>query len=79
MPRWLTAFFSSAVIAAFIRHAVHDGALDDHVGRLLRSLFERRAQADYGAAAVPSDEANAAVLDAEVVVTTIAVWMDRRS
>jgi len=69
----------SGVIAAFIRHAVHDGAFDDNTGRLLRSLFERRGQADYGVAAVPSDEANRAVLDAEVVVEAIDVWIASRS
>jgi uncharacterized protein (UPF0332 family) len=69
----------SVVIAAFIRHVLHDDSLDDKVGRLLRSLFDRRAQADYGVASVPPDEANRAVLDAEVVVAAIDVWIQRRT
>lgn len=69
----------SGVIAAFIRHAVHDDALDDNVGRLLRSLFDRRGQADYGVAAVPDDEANRAVLDADAVVGAIDVWIESRN
>jgi uncharacterized protein (UPF0332 family) len=68
----------SGVISAFIQHVVHDAALDDNVGRLLRSLFDRRGQADYGVAAVPNDEANRAVLDAGAVVGAIDVWFEGR-
>jgi uncharacterized protein (UPF0332 family) len=39
----------SGVVAAFGQLLVRAGTLDPAAGRLLRSLFERRARADYGA------------------------------
>lgn len=47
----------SGVVAAFVRLVVQPGGIDPDAGRLLRSLFDRRAQADYSENAVPPDEA----------------------
>lgn len=65
----------AGVIAAFIRLLVRDRGLDPEVGRLLRSLFERRNEADYTRAAVSRKEANSAIADADRVVATVAAWM----
>jgi uncharacterized protein (UPF0332 family) len=69
----------SGVVAAFIQYAVRDEGLDPKAGRYLRSLFDRRAQADYGTTPVPVDEAHRAVGDALSVVDTVAAWLDERS
>jgi hypothetical protein len=50
--------------------------LDERAGRLLRSLFERRTQADDGLAEVPDQEARRAVDDAAAVVEIIEAWLE---
>jgi uncharacterized protein (UPF0332 family) len=65
----------AGVVSAVGRVLVREGNLDERAGRLLRSLFERRSQADYGLAGVPDDEARRAVDDAETVVDAIEAWL----
>jgi uncharacterized protein (UPF0332 family) len=65
----------SGVIAAVAQVAVRRHGLDPQAGRLLRSLFDRRSQADYGLTAVPPEEAAIAVSDAERVVDVIEAWL----
>jgi hypothetical protein len=45
------------------------------VGRLMRSLFERRSRADYGLGETPVDEATQAIADANSVVAALGRWM----
>lgn len=65
----------AGVVSAFGRLVVREGCLDEGVGRLLRSLFERRNQADYTDVHVPREEAEAAVADAERFVDAAASWL----
>jgi uncharacterized protein (UPF0332 family) len=69
----------SAVIAAFVQFVVRDHGVDEKAGRLLRSLFERRGEADYGTDPGPPADANVAVHDAELVVATVTSWMKSRA
>jgi uncharacterized protein (UPF0332 family) len=69
----------SGVISAFVHRLVRGGELEEETGRLLRSLFERRNQADYSSVEVPLEEADAAVRDAERVVRAVEVWLGRRA
>jgi uncharacterized protein len=66
----------SGVISAFGRRVVLEGGLDDSVGRLLRSLFERRNQADYGSVSLTLEEAEVALRDAEQFVDAVAAWIE---
>ena len=52
--------------------------LEDENGRLLRSLFERRNEADYSPVDVPLEEAEAAIRDADRVVRAVEGWLGRR-
>lgn len=65
----------AGVIAAFGKHVVREGGLGEEVGRLLRSLFERRNEADYTGAEPPEEESFAAIADAERFVEAVEVWM----
>lgn len=69
---------TSGVVSAFGRLLVRDRGVDEQAGRLLRSLFERRSQADYDLAAVPRTEAERAVADAELVVAAVERWLAER-
>jgi len=66
----------SGVVSAVGRLLVRERGLDERAGRLLRSLFERRSQADYELAEVPNDEGRRAVDDAQAVVDIIEAWLD---
>jgi uncharacterized protein (UPF0332 family) len=66
----------SGVISAFVRLLVRSGQLDEETGRLLRSLFERRNEADYAPVDVPLEEADAAIRDAERVVSAVETWFE---
>ncbi len=68
----------AGVIAAFGKLVVREGGFDEGVGRLLRSLFERRNQADYGPAELEPEEARLAIADAERFVEAVAAWLARR-
>lgn len=65
----------SGVVSAFVRLLVRGGQLDEEIGRLLRSLFERRNQADWSPVEVPAEEADAAIRDAERVVSAVETWL----
>ena len=69
----------SGVISAFVRLLVRGGQLEDESGRLLRSLFERRNEADYSPVDVPLEEADAAIRDAERVVRAVEEWLRGRA
>lgn len=62
----------SGVIAAFGKLVVREGGFDEATGSLLRSLFERRNQADHMPVGVPPSEAEAAITDAERFVEAAA-------
>jgi uncharacterized protein (UPF0332 family) len=66
----------SGVVSAVGRLLVRERRLDERAGRLLRSLFERRSQADYELVEVPADEAQRAFEDAELVVELIERWLE---
>lgn len=74
----LTRSKHSGVVSAFIHLLVRGGQFDQEIGRLLRSLFERRNEADYSAVHVPVEEADAAIRDAERVVTAVETWLTQR-
>jgi uncharacterized protein (UPF0332 family) len=65
----------SGVLSAFVHLLVRGGQLDQEIGRLLRSLFERRNEADYSPVDVPAEEADAAIRDAERVVRAVETWL----
>lgn len=67
----------SGVISAFVHLVIRRGQVDEEVGRLLRSLFERRNEADYSPIIVPFEEADAAIRDAERVVGAVEEWLSR--
>ena len=65
----------SGVVSAFVHLLVRGGQLDEAIGRLLRSLFERRNEADCAPVDVPAEEADAAIRDAERVVSAVQTWL----
>jgi uncharacterized protein (UPF0332 family) len=69
----------AGVISVFDRRVVREGGLDESVGRILRSLFERRNQADYIPVEVPGEEAERAVSDAERLVEAVDAWLGRQA
>ena len=66
----------AGVIAAVGGLLVGQRGLDANVGRLLRSLFERRSRADYELEEVPREEAVRALADATTVVEAIEAWLE---
>lgn len=67
----------SGVVAALERLIVREGGVDPAIGRLLRSLFRRRNEADYGAVPASQEEAEDATSDAERVVDAVESWLAR--
>lgn len=65
----------SGVVSALGQVAIKQHGVDPQAGRLLRSLFDRRSQADYGLVGVPMAEADIAAVDAERVVSIIEAWI----
>ena len=65
----------SGVVSALGQVAIRQHGLDPQAGRLLRSLFDRRSQADYGLTSVPVTEGEMAAVDAERVVSLIEAWL----
>jgi uncharacterized protein (UPF0332 family) len=63
------------VISAFGRRVVREGGLEESTGRLLRSLFERRNEADYGFGSAGHEEADTALRDAEQFVDAVRSWI----
>jgi uncharacterized protein (UPF0332 family) len=69
----------SGVVAAFGQLVVRQGGFDEGTGRTLRSLFERRQDADYAGAQFADEEAEAAIADAERFVTSVEEWIAGRT
>jgi uncharacterized protein (UPF0332 family) len=68
----------SGVIAAFGRLVVCEGRLGEETGRILRSLFEQRNNADYGQAFPSREDAELAIRDARRFVDAVESWMSER-
>lgn len=68
----------AGVVSVFNRRVVRDGGFDESVGRILRSLFDRRNQADYAPIQVPPDEADRSISDAERFVDAVEAWLTNR-
>lgn len=64
----------SGVIAAFSKLVVREGGLEEEMGRILRSLFEQRNDADYGEADVSRQDAELAIGDAGRFVDAVESW-----
>ena len=61
----------SGVIAAFVKLVVREGGLDEETGRILRSLFEQRNDADYGDAVASREDAELAIRDAQRFIDAV--------
>jgi uncharacterized protein (UPF0332 family) len=68
----------SGVVSAFIQLMVRGGRIDEEIGRLLRSLFERRNEADCSPIDVPLEVADAALRDADRVVSAVETWLTQQ-
>ncbi len=72
------ALTRSGVVSAFGELLVKAGELTQKEGRLLRSLFDRRAGADDDIDDEPSaQDASTAITDAQAVVDAVAEWLRR--
>lgn len=69
----------AGIISAFGQLVIRSGGFQEKTGRLLRSLFERRNEADYSGADVPAEEADRAIDDAERFVDAVESWISERS
>ena len=69
----------SGVVSAFGRLLIRQGGFEEATGRLLRSLFDRRNQADYAPVEVPVEEADSAIYDAERFMNAVDDWLGGRS
>ena len=68
----------AGVIAAFGQLVVRQADFEADDARLLRSLFERRNEADYAHAPVPSEEVVQAIGDASRFVAAVEAWLADR-
>jgi len=68
----------AGVIAAFGQLVVRQTSFSADDARLLRSLFERRNEADYAHAPVPVEEVTQAITDADQFVTAVEAWVADR-
>jgi uncharacterized protein (UPF0332 family) len=69
----------SGLIAAFGRLIVREGGLEEEIGRILRSLFEQRNDADYGEAVASRGDAECAIQDAQRFVDAVESWLRQRT
>jgi uncharacterized protein (UPF0332 family) len=67
----------AGVLSAFVRLVVREGGVDEERGRLLRSLFERRNDADYGGIDASREDADEAIRDAEQLVDAVEGWLEQ--
>jgi uncharacterized protein len=67
----------SGIVAAFGKLVVREGGLEEKMGRILRSLFEQRNDADYGEAEVSRQDAELAIRDAKHFVNAVESWLAR--
>ena len=65
------------LVSAFGRQLVAERGFDHHVGRVLRRLFDDRADVDYGLAEAPPAMARTALADAERLVEEVERWLER--
>jgi uncharacterized protein (UPF0332 family) len=65
----------SGVIAAFGKLVVREGGLGEETGRILRSLFEQRSDADCGEAVPSHTDAELAIGDAKRFVDAVESWL----
>jgi len=68
----------SGVLAAFGQLVVRPGGFDESTARILRSLFERRNEADYLGVPVTAEAAETALADAERFVAAVEAWLTER-
>jgi uncharacterized protein (UPF0332 family) len=68
----------SGVIATFGRLVVREGGLEEEIGRMLRSLFERRNAVDYGEAVASREDAELAIGTAQRFVDAVESWLTGR-
>lgn len=68
----------SGVLSAFGQLVVHQGGFDRELGRVLRRLFERRNDVDYGLEVPSLEEATRALDGAERFVDAVERWIDSR-
>ena len=66
----------AGVVAAVASVLVRKQGLEPDVGRLLRSLFERRSRADYTIGDTPVEEGTQAIADARAVVAALGRWIE---
>lgn len=69
---------AASAISTFGRLAIREGGFEEATGQLLRSLFERRNQADYAPVDIPAPEGEAAIRDAERFVGSVSAWPEPR-
>ena len=69
----------SGVVSAFGSLVIREGGLEEATGRILRSLFDRRNQADYTPVEVPEEEADSAIRDADRLVDAVRSWLESLS
>lgn len=68
----------TGVLAAFGEFVVNQGGFDADLGRLLRSLFAARTEADYRLNPMSRAEIDTAIVDARRFVDAVAAWIDER-
>jgi uncharacterized protein (UPF0332 family) len=68
----------AGLVAAFDRRIVGADGIPHTQGRILRRLFEQRADVDHGLAEIPQEEAELALAESERLVTAIGRWIRRR-
>jgi uncharacterized protein (UPF0332 family) len=68
----------SGAIAAFGKLVVREGGLEEEIGRILRSLFEQRNDADYGEAVASPEDAERAIRDAQRLIDAVESWLADR-
>jgi uncharacterized protein (UPF0332 family) len=69
----------SGVISAFGQLVVHEGGFDRELGRVLRQLFERRNDVDYGLEYPTGGEASRVLDRAERFVDEVERWIESRA
>jgi len=65
----------SGVLAAFGQLVVRPGGFDESTARILRSLFERRNEADYLGVPGTAETADTALADAQRFVGAVEAWV----
>ena len=65
----------SGIIAAFGKLVVREGGFDVETAKALRSLFDRRNEADDVGVSMSSEDAEAAITDAQRFVGAVEAWL----